>query len=115
MLALKLSLASQTLDVSFWADTKILVVAQEKLQLVGQVGEILVIWSSGKQQGFAIQFMNQFLDVVISFSAAVAQVMSFIYDNQSVVPGVLHINGFLHRDDVCLQIVFLFVFSPHVL
>ena len=48
MLALKLSLASQTLDVSFWADTKVLVVAQEKLQLVGQVGEILVIWSSGK-------------------------------------------------------------------
>ena len=50
MLALKLSLAAQTLDVSFWADAKILVVAQEKLQLVGQVGEILVIWSSGKQR-----------------------------------------------------------------
>ena len=81
MLALKLSLASQTLDVSFWAYAKVLVVAQEKLQLVGQVGEILIIWCSGKQQGFAIQFMNQFLDVVISLSAAVAQVMAFIYDN----------------------------------
>ena len=115
MLALKLSFAAQTLDVSFWTDAKVLVVAQEKLQLVGQVGEILVIWSSGKQQGFAIQFMNQFLDVVISLSAAVAQVMAFVYDNQSVVPGVLHINGFLHRDDVCFEIVFLFVFSPHVL
>ena len=29
MLALKLSLASQTLDVSFWADAKVLVIAQE--------------------------------------------------------------------------------------
>ena len=54
MLALKFSFAAQALDVSFWTDAKILVVAQEKLQLVGQVGEILVIWSSGKQQGFTV-------------------------------------------------------------
>ena len=58
MLALKLSFAAQTLDVSFWTDAKVLVVAQEKFQLVGQVGEVFVVWSSGKQQGFAIQFMN---------------------------------------------------------
>ena len=41
--------------------------------------------------------------------------MTFIHDNQPVVSGIIHIDGFRHRHDIGLQVITPTILVPHIL
>ena len=116
MLLQKLTLTTEFADISFRANTKILVILDKQAQLVAEVAEIFVIGGSSEQKHIAILVIDKCFDIAITRAiSAVSQVMTFVNNYQSEIAGIVDVDGLSHRHDFNFQIIFRRIFLPHFL
>ena len=75
----KLALASEAADIGFRTHTEVLVFVDKQPELIGEVGEILIIRRGREKKHVAVLTVDKLFYVAISTAfCTVAEVMAFI-------------------------------------
>ena len=93
MLLKESTVTTQFADILLRTDAQIIILADKEFQLTAEVREILVVWCGRQQQHLTILSLDQRLDVLITLALVIAQIVAFIHDNQTIVTGIVYING----------------------
>ena len=109
------AVATQFSDIFFRTDTQVVVFADEEFQLTAQIREVLIVRSSRQEKHLTVLAFYQCLDVLIALALLIAQVMTFIHDDEPVVTGIVNVYRLGYRHDVGLQVITLTILVPHVL
>ena len=78
--------AAERLDAMFGPDAQIGFFADKQFELIGQIGEAFVVGCGRQQHHFTFVFADVFSDGTVAFAFVVAQIVTFVNDNQSEAP-----------------------------
>ena len=115
MLHDEVALTAYALDVLLRTYSEVKVWVEEQLQLITNVREVLIVRRSREEQNLAIHLCDKVTYVVVASTIRVTQVVTFIYDDKTVVFHVVHVQLLLHTRHVSLEVVCLDVLMPHLL
>ena len=106
-------LAAFRRDLLFRADAQVLVGIDEELELVGEVGEVLVVGRGGEEQNLVALISQQVLDPRVALSVAVPEVVAFVHDHQLEEALLARVELVGDGPDAHLEVVFVGVGPPH--
>ena len=106
-------LAAFRRDLLLRADAQVLVGVDEELELVGEVGEVLVVGRGGEEQNLVALIGQQVLDPRVALSVAVPEVVAFVHDHQLEEALLARVELVGDGPDAHLEVVLVGVGPPH--
>ena len=89
----KFIFSADFLNERLWHDSQIVVLVYEKFELIAQIPVLFVVRRCGKEQDFAALIADKLLDVLVAFSARIAQIVAFVNDDKAVETHIFYIKG----------------------